>query len=91
MRSQCPDLQTVYCNYISCLQAYINVPAEDQAGPPAKGSSDRAVMERLSISLNPKTFANRIQLIKSLDQLRDVRPFSQNDTLPHRASHKSVP
>lgn len=51
------------------------MPGEDEAVAPAKGSSDRAVMDRLSISLNPKIFANRIQLIKSLEQLKDVSPF----------------
>lgn len=55
-------------------QAYINVPLEDEAVPPTKGAADRAVLDRLALSVNPKIFASRIQFIKSLDRLKDVCP-----------------
>ena len=55
------------------VQAYIDIPAEDEAIPPTKGAADRAVLDRLSISVNPKIFANRIQFIKDKKQLADVR------------------
>ena len=55
------------------LQAYINVPKEDEAARPTKGAADRAVLDRLAINISPKLFAYRIQLIKSWDQLKEVR------------------
>ena len=63
-------------------QAYIDIPAEDEAIPPTKGAADRAVLDRLSISVNPKIFANRIQFIKDKKQLADVRI-----SLSERAGH----
>ena len=58
------------------MQAYINVPKEDEAARPTKGAADRAVLDRLAINISPKLFAYRIQLIKSWDQLKEVRHLS---------------
>ena len=64
-------------SHVSILvQAYINVPKEDEAARPTKGAADRAVLDRLAINISPKLFAYRIQLIKSWDQLKEVRRIS---------------
>lgn len=57
------------------LQAYVNIPAQDEARPPSKGTSDRAVLDRLAIQVNPKIFADRIQFLEERGQIQKVPPL----------------
>ena len=54
------------------LQAYVNIPAQDEAIPPSKGAADRAVLDKLAIQVNPKLFAERIQFLEERSQIQKV-------------------
>ena len=75
-RAVCPPapvLTKLFCfNKPNFLQAYVDVPAKDETSPPSKGGADRAVMDRLAITVTPKMFGQRVQLVKELQQLSEV-------------------